>query len=99
MEIIKGNQSEMKNILFEMRSILNGINKGINRMNKEKNQMLYLVDRKAKDIQSEWQEIRCQGYKNNLRSIWDTIKGSKICLVGVTDKNQDVEQLFEEIMM
>ena len=27
MEIIKGNQSEMKNTLSEMRSILNGINK------------------------------------------------------------------------
>ena len=29
MEIIKGNQSEMENTLSEMRSILNGINKGI----------------------------------------------------------------------
>ena len=30
MEIAKGNQPEMENILSEMRSILNGINKGIN---------------------------------------------------------------------
>ena len=29
MEIVKGNQSEMENTLSEMRSILNGINKGI----------------------------------------------------------------------
>ena len=57
-EIIKGNQSEMKNT-SEIRSILNGINKGINKVNKEKDQMPYLKDGKAKDTQSEWQEIRC----------------------------------------
>ena len=69
MEIINGNQSEMKNTLSEMRSIVNGLNKGINRVNKEKDQMPYLEDGKAKDTQSEWQEIRCQEYKNNLRCI------------------------------
>ena len=36
MEIVKGNQFEKKNILSEMRSILNGTNKGINKTNKEK---------------------------------------------------------------
>ena len=61
--------------------------------------MPYLENGNAKDTQSEWQEIRCQEYKNNLRSIWDTIKGPNIHLIGVTEKNQDVEQLFEEIMM
>ena len=74
MEIIKGNQSVMKNTLSEMRSILNGINK----VDKEKDQIPYLKDEKAKDTQSEWQEMRCQDYKNNLRSIWDTIKGPNI---------------------
>ena len=65
MEIIKGNQSEVKNTLSEMRSIF----KGINKVNKEKDQMPYLEDGKAKNTQSEWQEIRCQDYKNNLRRI------------------------------
>ena len=37
----------MKNTLSEMRSILNGINKGINKVNKEEDQMPYLEDRKA----------------------------------------------------
>ena len=37
MEIIKRNQSEMKNTLSEMRSILNGINK----VNKEEDQIIY----------------------------------------------------------
>ena len=37
MEVIKGNQSEMKNTLSEMGSILNGINK----VNKKEDQMPY----------------------------------------------------------
>nr|KAF6465970.1 hypothetical protein HJG63_011313 [Rousettus aegyptiacus] len=95
MEIIKRNKSEMKNILSEMRSILNGINK----VNKEKDQMPYLEDRKAKDTQLEWQEVRCQNYKNNLRNTWDAIKGLNMHLIGVIEGKQDVEQLFEDIMM
>ena len=31
--------------------------------------------------------------------MWDTIKGPNICLIGVSEENQDVEQLFEKIMM
>ena len=81
MEIIKGDQSEMKNTLSEMRSILNGMNKGINRVNKEQDQMPNLENERVKDTQLEWQEIRCQDYKNNLRSMWDTIKGPNIHLI------------------
>ena len=69
MEIIKGNQSEMKNT-SEMRGILYGIN----RVNKEEDQITYIEDGKPKDPQSEWQEMRSQDYKNNLRRIWDTIR-------------------------
>ena len=89
----------MKNTFSEIRSILNGVNKGINKVNKEKYQMPYLENGEAKDTQAEWQEIRCQDYKNNLRSIWDTIKGPNIHLIGIPEENQDVEQLLEEIMM
>ena len=84
MEIIKGNWSEMKNTLSDMRSILNEINK----VSKEKGQISYLEDRKTKDTQSDWQEIKCQDYKNNLRKIWDTTKGSNIHLIGETEENQ-----------
>ena len=86
MEILKGNQSEMKNTVSETRSVLNGMNKGINRVNKEEDQMPYLEDGKAKDTQSECQEKRCQDYKNNLRRIWDTIKAPNIHLIGVTEE-------------
>ena len=69
MEMIKENQSEMKNTLPEMRSILNGIN----RANK-KDRTTYKEDGKAKDTQSEWQEKRCQDYKHNLRSYGTLLK-------------------------
>ena len=62
--------------------------------------MPYLEDRTAnQDTQSEWQEKRCQDYKDDLRRIWDTIKALQIHLIGVSKENQDVEQLFEEIVM
>ena len=78
-EIIKRNQSEMKNILSEMKSILNVRN----RVNKEEDQMTYIEDTKAKDTQSEWQEKRSQDYNNNLRSLWDTIKWKNIHVIGI----------------
>ena len=49
MKVIKRNQSELKNIISEMRSILNGINK----VNKEKDQMAHKEYGKANDTQSE----------------------------------------------
>ena len=72
-EIIKRNQSEMKNTLSKMKSIL----EGINRVDKEEDQTTDIEDREAKDIQSEWQEKESQDYNNNLRSLWDTIKYKK----------------------
>nr|KAF6465879.1 hypothetical protein HJG63_011263 [Rousettus aegyptiacus] len=41
---------------------------------------------------------RSQGYNNNLRSLWNTIKGKNIHFIGVPEGRQDVEQLFEKIM-
>ena len=48
MEIIKENQSEMKNTLFEM-SIL----QGINRVGKEEDRNTSIKDEEAKDTKSE----------------------------------------------
>ena len=56
MEIIKGNQAEMKNTFSEMKKILNGIN----RVNKEEDENSDIEDEEAKDTQSEWQEKRSQ---------------------------------------
>ena len=56
--------------------------------------MPHLKDEKAKDTQSEGQKIRCKDYKNNLRRIWGTTKDPNICLIGVTEENQNIKQLF-----
>ena len=74
MEIIKENQSEMKNTLFEM-SIL----QGINRVGKEEDRNTSIKDEEAKDTKSEQQEKRSQDCNNSLRSLWDTIKYKNIC--------------------
>ena len=50
MEIIKRNQSERKNTLSEMKSIL----EGINRVKEEEGWNTDKEDGEAKDTQSEW---------------------------------------------
>ena len=75
-EIIKGNQSEMKNIWSEMKSIL----EGINRVDEEEDWTTNTGDGEAKDTQSEWQEKISQDYNNNSRSLWITI-----CLLYTSD--------------
>ena len=52
MEIIKGNQSEMKNTLSELKGIL----VGINTVGEEEGWNTDIEDREAKDTQSEQQE-------------------------------------------
>nr|KAF6485546.1 hypothetical protein HJG63_010702 [Rousettus aegyptiacus] len=86
----------MKNTLFEVRSMLNGINK----VNREEDHMTYTEDEKTKDTQSEWQgKKNSQDYNNSLRSLWDTIIGKNIHVNGVPERKQYVEELYEEIMM
>ena len=95
MEIIKGNQSEMENTLFE-KSIL----EGINRVDKEEDQTTKIENGEAKDTLSEWQEKRSQNYNNNLRSLWDEITCKNICVIGIPEEGeQETEYIFEEIMM
>ena len=78
MEIIK------RHTLSEIRSILNGINKGINKVNKEEDYMPQLEE-KNQDAHTEWQEKRGQDYKDDLRRIWDTSKAPNIHLIGITE--------------
>ena len=95
MGIIKGNQSQMKNTLSEMKSMLNGIN-GVN---KEEDWTTDIEDGEAKDTQSECKKKRIQDYNNNLRRLWDTIKCKNIWVIGILEGKQDIEEIFEGIMM
>ena len=110
MEIIKGNQLEMKNTLSEMKSIL----EGINRVDEKEDWTTNIEDGEGKDTQPKWQEKgkprtlnqngkkkRSQDYNNNLRSLWNKIKCKNVCVlaVSVEEEEQEVENIFEEIMM
>nr|KAF6465881.1 hypothetical protein HJG63_011265 [Rousettus aegyptiacus] len=54
----------------------------------------------AKDTQSEWKEKSHQEYNNNLRNLWDKIKGNNTRVIGVPKEGeQEVEYIFEEIIM
>ena len=57
--------------------------KGINRVEEEEDRTTNIEDRKAKDIESEWQEKRSQDYNDNLRRLWDKIKCKNIHVIGV----------------
>ena len=92
---MKENQSEMKNTLPEMKSILNGIN----RVDKEEDQTTDIEDGEVRYTQSEQQEKRSQDYNDNLRSLWNTTKCKNIFVIGVSEGKQDTEELFEETMM
>ena len=85
----------MKNILSEMKSIL----ERINRMDKEEDRITDIEDEEDKDTQSEWQEKRSQDYNNNKKSLRDKIKCKNIHVIGVLEGEQEAEYIFEEIMM
>ena len=94
MEIIKGNQSEMKNTLYEMKSILGGIN----RVDEKEDRTTNAEEGEVKVTQSEWQEKRSQEYNSNLRNVQNKIKCKNICVIEVPegeDGEQEVEKLFE----
>ena len=79
-----------------MKSILDGIN----RVAKEEDRITDIEDGVAKDTQSEWQqEERIRNNEDNIRSLWDNIK-CNTCIIEVPEEEeQEIENLFEEIMM
>ena len=76
----------MKNMLSEMKSILDGINRV-----DEEDQTTDMEDGEDKNTQSKQQEKGSQDYNNNLRSLWSTIKCKNIHVMGVPDGKQGVE--------
>ena len=86
----------MKNTLSEMKSIL----EGIRRVEEKEDRNTDIEDGEAKDTQPEQQEKNNQEYNNNLRSLWDKIKDNNIHVIGIPEEaEQDVEYIFEDIMM
>ena len=94
---IKKTQSEMKDTPIEIKNNIQVINSGVD---KAKNQINDLEQKKEKDIQSvQQEEKRIQKIKGSVRSLWDNFKHSNICIIGISEgeeKEQEIGNLSEK---
>ena len=95
---MKKDQLEIKHTLTEIK---NNIQRSNSRLEDPKNQVKDLKYEEAKNTQLEKQkEKRIQKYEDSVRSLWDNFKRTNIWIMGVPEeeREQDIENLFEEIM-
>ena len=96
---IKKIQSEMKYSQIEIKNNLQGNN---SRVDEAEYQINDLKNKEAKNKQPEKQEEkRIQKIKDNIRSIWDNLKHSNICIIGMPEgeeEEQEIKNLFAKIM-
>ena len=98
LEDMKKDQLEIKHTLTEIKNIIQRSN---SRLEDPKNQVKDLKYEEAKNTQPEKQkEKRIQKYEDSVRSLWDNFKRTNIRIIGVPEeeREQDIENLFEEIM-
>ena len=96
---IKTIQSKMKDTPIEIKNNIQVINSGVD---KAKNQINDLEQKKEKDIQSvQQEEKRIQKIEDSVRSLWGNFKCCNICIIGVPkgeEEEQRIGNLFEKIM-
>ncbi|KAK1344049.1 hypothetical protein QTO34_014608 [Cnephaeus nilssonii] len=98
LEDMKKDHLEIKHILTEIKNI---IQKPNSRLEERKNQVKDLEYKEAKGTPPEKQEEkRIQKVEDSVRSLWDNFKRTNIRIMGVPEeeREQDTENLFEEIM-
>ena len=99
LENIKNNQTELKNITTEMKNTLEGIN---SRINETEERISELEDRVVKITAKEQnKEKRMKRNEDSLRDLWDNIKCTNICIIGVPEEEEREtrpENIFEEII-
>uniref|UniRef100_A0A671G8T5 L1 transposable element RRM domain-containing protein n=1 Tax=Rhinolophus ferrumequinum TaxID=59479 RepID=A0A671G8T5_RHIFE len=99
MEAIKKNQSEIKDTIMEMKTILHGINC---RLNEAEDPTSDVEDKVAENTEpGQQKEKRIQKIEESLRGFWDNIKHINIRIIGVPEgeeREQGIENLSEEIM-
>ncbi|KAK1338709.1 hypothetical protein QTO34_019366 [Cnephaeus nilssonii] len=98
LEDMKKDQLEIKHTLTEIKNIIQRPN---SRLEERKNQAKDLEYKEAKDTPLEKQEEkRIQKVEDSVRSLWDNFKRTNIRIMGVPEeeREQDTENLFEEIM-
>nr|KAF6330272.1 hypothetical protein mMyoMyo1_012267 [Myotis myotis] len=98
LDIMIKKQLEIKHTQTEITNIIQTPN---SRPEERKNQGKDLKCEEAKNTQPEKQnEKRIRKYEGSVRSLWDSFKRTNIRIIGVSEdeREQDIENLFEEIM-
>nr|KAF6282412.1 hypothetical protein mMyoMyo1_010057 [Myotis myotis] len=98
LDVVIKNQLEIKHTLIEIKNIIQTPN---SRPEERKNQVNDSKREEAKNTQLEKQnEKRIRKYEDSVRSLWDSFKRTNIRIIGVPEdeRDQDIENLFEEIM-
>ena len=89
MENIKNIRSEMKNTITEINNTLQEINSGTD---ESEDQISSLEDNKAENTQLEHpKEKRIQKSETSLRSLWDNLKSTNICIMKWEEERESKE--------
>ena len=90
----------MYNTITEMKNTLEGIS---SRITEAEERMSDLEDRMVEFSAAEQtKETRMKRNEDSLRDLWDNIKHTSICIIGVTEgeeREKGTEKIFEEIIV
>ena len=100
LEELKNKQTEMNNTITEVKNTLEGIN---SRITEAEEWISNLEDRMVEFTAMEQnKEKRMKRNEDNLREIWDNIKGTSIHIIGVPEREErekGPENISEEIIV
>ena len=81
LENIKKNQSEMKNTILEIKNSLEWLNSRVD----DTEEWTSELDERLEEINQAEKVKDKRIKKNNLRDLWDNIKCTNICIIGVPE--------------
>ena len=100
LEELKNKHTEMKNTITEMKNTPEGIN---SRITEAEERISDLEDRMLEFTATEQKkEKRMKRNEDSLRDLWDKIKHTNICIIGVPEgeeRDKGPENIFEEIIV
>ena len=100
METIKKGQEEMKNTISELKNTVEGMK---SRLDEAEDQISELEDKVEKNTQKEQEkEKRLRKNEEVIREMQDNMKRKNIHVIGIPageEKEQEIETLFEKVMM
>ena len=100
LEELKNKQTEMNTTITEMKNTLEGIS---SRTTETEERISDLEDRMVEFTAVEHnKEKRMKRNEDNLRDLWDNIKRTNICIIGVPkgeEREKGSKKIFEEIIL